>query len=171
MPAAAQMRGERSRMRCAIIHSVPLTGETPGGTQLRGPGARGGLVVGVTKGFIYAAGGGPVAATANSSGSAGPFVAALNISLNARINPPELAMYLPLVGPAAYVQARPPHGALAARRRRPCGARAQRPSRAQRRRLCWQRRRLCWQRRRLCWQRQRMWRLRQRQRPCVAGET
>ena len=164
MPAAAQMRGERSRMRCAIIHSVPLTGETPGGTQLRGPGARGGLVVGVTKGFIYAAGGGPVAATANSSGSAGPFVAALNISLNARINPPELAMYLPLVGPAAYVPARPPHGALAARRRRPFGARAQRPSRAQRRRLRWQRRRLCWQR-------QRMWRLRQRQRPRVAGET
>ena len=95
-------------MRCAVLHAVPLTGGAPAGAggEQRGAGVRGGVVVGVTKGFLYAAGGGPVAATANSSGSPGPFVAALNLSINARMNPPELSMHLPLLGPASYLQAR-----------------------------------------------------------------
>jgi hypothetical protein len=97
-------------MRCAVLHAVPLTGETQSsaaaGGQRRGGAARGGVVVGLTKGFLYAAGGGPVAPTGNSSGTPGPFVAALNLSINARMNPPDLSMYLPLLGPASYLQAR-----------------------------------------------------------------
>jgi hypothetical protein len=79
-----KVRGEKSRVRCSVLHEVPLLTEQ---LPSAGRGAHASVAIASLKGFLFATASAPAVTSSLS---------VLNITALGRANPPELIIYIPL---------------------------------------------------------------------------